>query len=150
GDPINLSDPTGQCPWCLLYYVATYAALYAEEIALATTVAAEIAANVPNPVSSPAAAAVHEAQAGFCAANGSVKLFRAVEPGELADIATRGLFRNPLGIESKYFASTAEEATQEAQMLSRLTGAGPYTIVETSLPSSVFRMLPPGNVLQVD
>jgi hypothetical protein len=79
----------------------------------------------------------------------ATSLFRAVEPAEFADIVAQGAFRNPLGIESKYFATTAEGAAREAQMLSRL-GAGPFTIVETSIPNGVLRSLPAGNILAVD
>lgn len=80
---------------------------------------------------------------------GAVRLFRAVEPGELADILAQGVFRNPFGIEAKYFARTAKGAAHEAQMLSRL-GAGPFTIVETSIPRGALEALPAGNILAVD
>jgi len=37
-----------------------------------------------------------------------------VTQGELDDIAATGAFRNPLGIESKYFSTTSEGAASYA------------------------------------
>ena len=79
-----------------------------------------------------------------------VSLFRAVEPGELADLGAQNAFRNPLGIESKYFSTTAEGAAREAQMLSRLPNTGPFTIVETSISRGALGSLPAGSILSVD
>ena len=80
----------------------------------------------------------------------SVPLFRAVEPAELADIQAREAFRNPFGIEVKFFSTTLEGAAQEARGLSRLTGGKPFTLVETAIPRNRLRLLPEGNTLQVD
>ena len=80
----------------------------------------------------------------------TVSLFRTVEPGELADLGAQNAFRNPFGIESKYFSTTAEGAAREAKMLSGFSGTGPFTIVETSIPRSVLGLLPAGHILSVD
>jgi hypothetical protein len=67
-------------------------------------------------------------------------LYRAVSPAELADLkAAGGGFRNPAGIEVKYFSETAEGAASYAQQAHRAGGAvyeGPYTIVRTEVPSN--------------
>ena len=79
-----------------------------------------------------------------------VSLFRVVEPAELADIQALHAFRNPFGIESKYFSTVAEGAAREAKLLAGFSGTGPFTLVETSIPRSVLPTLPPGSILSVD
>jgi RHS repeat-associated protein len=69
------------------------------------------------------------------AANAGTPLFRAVMQGELDDIATSGAFRNPYGIENKYFSTTAEGAASYARQASRAFGDGPFSIVETRIPT---------------
>lgn len=51
-------------------------------------------------------------------------------------MANNGAFRNPLGIENKYFSTTAQGAASYARQTFR-TGLyeGPYTIVQTSIPT---------------
>lgn len=72
--------------------------------------------------------------------NAVTPLYRAVSPAELADLkAAGGAFRNPAGIEVKYFSETAEGAASYAQQAHRAGGAvyeGPYTIVRTEVPSN--------------
>ena len=63
-------------------------------------------------------------------------LFRAVRPAELKDITVKRAFRNPEGIETKYFSATREGAEQYAEMADRAFADGPYAIVETSMPKS--------------
>ncbi|EDM76670.1 hypothetical protein PPSIR1_38119 [Plesiocystis pacifica SIR-1] len=79
----------------------------------------------------------------------SVPLYRAVEPAELADIQATGEFRNPYGIEVKYFSTTLDGAAEEAKLLHRFSKE-PMTIVETSIPRSSLDMIPQGNTLLVD
>ena len=52
GSPIDLKDPSGECPFCIV--LLYYGAIYAEEIVAASIIAAEVGADVPNPVSSTA------------------------------------------------------------------------------------------------
>jgi hypothetical protein len=61
-----------------------------------------------------------------------------VSSAELDDLAATGTFNNPLGIESKYFSTTAEGASSYAQQTVG-TGLyqGPYSIVQTSIPTSL-------------
>jgi hypothetical protein len=67
---------------------------------------------------------------------GSTSLYRAVTHGELGDIAASGAFRNPFGIENKYFSTSAEGAASYARQASRAFGEGPFTIVETRIPTN--------------
>jgi RHS repeat-associated protein len=70
------------------------------------------------------------------AEEGSTSLFRAVMDKELDDLA-EGAFRNPAGIEVKYFSETAEGAASYARQAHRAFGDGPFTIVETRIPSNL-------------
>ncbi|MFT4046644.1 MAG: RHS repeat-associated core domain-containing protein [Solimonas sp.] len=72
------------------------------------------------------------------AAEGTTTLFRAVSNAELDDLSATGTFNNPLGIESKYFSTTAEGASSYAQQTVG-TGLyqGPYTIIQTSIPTNL-------------
>jgi filamentous hemagglutinin len=70
---------------------------------------------------------------------GMTSLFRAVNPAELSDIsANNGVFQNLGSAEGKYFSTTAEGAGSYAQQTFG-TGLyeGPYTIVQTSIPTSL-------------
>ncbi len=75
------------------------------------------------------------------ARGGMTPLYRAVAPGELADLsANAGAFRNPLGIERKYFSETAEGAASYARQAHQAGGSlyqGPYTIVRTEIPTDL-------------
>ena len=72
----------------------------------------------------------------FLGRNKPYPLARAMGPAELAEIeATGGVFRNPLGIERKYFAETPEGAASYArQAYEGDLYQGPYTIVNSSIP----------------
>lgn len=64
-------------------------------------------------------------------------LYRAVSLAELRDLTSQaGVFRNPAGVEVKYFSTTAEGAAWYAQQTFG-TGLyeGPYTIVRTAISS---------------
>ena len=65
-------------------------------------------------------------------------LYRAVSQAELEDIlANNGAFRNPRGIENKYFSTTRDGAASYAQQtVGTPLYEGPYTIVGTSIPRS--------------
>ncbi len=65
------------------------------------------------------------------------ELYRAVTDAELDDIVRTQAFRNPVGIEVKYFATTAEGASAYAQAASQAFGDGPFTIVETRIPTAL-------------
>jgi hypothetical protein len=69
----------------------------------------------------------------------TINLYRAVGPAELKDIrSTGGIFRIPLGnAEAKYFATTPGGAASFARQTYG-TGLfqGPYTIVQTRIPTS--------------
>jgi len=81
-----------------------------------------------------------------------MKLYRPVTQAELDDLAARsGTFRNPPGIESKYFSISAEGATSYARQTYQRGGImyeGPYTLVETEIPESAMTpgMIPPFGV----
>lgn len=66
-------------------------------------------------------------------------LFRAVAPGELADIRRLGCLRNPPGILVKYFALTETEAAWFARQAVAAFGDPPYAIIEVK---SVVSYLP--------
>ncbi len=74
----------------------------------------------------------------LAAEGGGTTLFRAVNPAELSDLsANGGVFRNLGSAEGKYFSTTAEGAGSYAQQTFG-TGLyeGPYTVVQTTIPSS--------------
>lgn len=81
-----------------------------------------------------------------------MKLYRAVTQAELDDLAVHcGTFRNPPGIETKYFSTSAEGAASYARQTYQRGGAlyeGPYTIVETEIPVSTVtpELIPPFGV----
>jgi RHS repeat-associated protein len=65
-------------------------------------------------------------------------LYRAVMNSELDDIVSSGAFRNPAGIEQKYFSATAEGAASYArQAFGKMGDTSPYTIIRTDAPSSL-------------
>ena len=79
-------------------------------------------------------------------------LFRAVSPAELDDLTANSWgFRNPPGIEVKYFSTDAEGAASYARQTYQRGGLlyeGPYTVVETRIPTSSItpEMIPPFGV----
>jgi hypothetical protein len=56
---------------------------------------------------------------------------------ELDDIAAHGVFRNPAGIEVKYFSTSPEGAASYARQAARAFGDGPFTLVESRIPSQL-------------
>jgi len=74
-------------------------------------------------------------------------LFRAVNPSELADIEATNAFRNPPGIENKYFSTTFDGAESYASQAQAAFKDGPYSLVETSIPS---RAITPDMMVTVD
>ena len=64
-----------------------------------------------------------------------VRLYRAVLTDELVEIVSTGLFRNPAGIDVKYFSATPEGTAFYAKQAYRAwPEEGPYTLVETAAP----------------
>lgn len=72
------------------------------------------------------------------ASSATTPLFRAVSPAEAADLAsTNGAFRNPAGIEVKYFSTSAEGAASYAnQTVGTPLYQGPYSIVQSAIPTN--------------
>jgi RHS repeat-associated protein len=68
-------------------------------------------------------------------AEDNISLYRAVSPSELKDLQdNNGKFRNPKGVESKYFSTTPDGASSYAKQSYKAGGAvyeGPYTVVST-------------------
>ena len=62
-------------------------------------------------------------------------IMRAVTDAELGDLLASGTFRNPYGIEVKYFSTSPNGAAWYAQQAMSPT-FGPFTIVESSIPSN--------------
>ena len=62
-------------------------------------------------------------------------LYRMVTAAELDDIRRLGAFRNPFGLENKYFAIAAESAAAYAQQAHKAFGDGPFTMVATTMPT---------------
>lgn len=56
------------------------------------------------------------------------QIFRVVGPEEAADIAEVGVYRNPYGLEGKYFFPTVKQAVNLARMFTKLGLGGPYTL----------------------
>jgi RHS repeat-associated protein len=92
-------------------------------------------------VAAPYARTGQAAGVANAARGGTTPLYRAVAPGELADLsANAGAYRNPLGIEVKYFSETAEGAASYARQAYQAGGSlyqGPYTIVRTDIASDL-------------
>jgi hypothetical protein len=75
-----------------------------------------------------------EGYSGVSAAgSGAITLFRSVGADEAADIATTGIFNNPVGINVKNFATSAEDAATWGDWLN----VGESTVVTTMVPSAV-------------
>lgn len=79
----------------------------------------------------------------------ATSLYRAVGPAELQNLVARsGAFWNPIGIEAKYFSTSAEGAASFArQAFGTGLYQGPYTIVETKIPTN---LITPGMRVSVD
>jgi hypothetical protein len=73
---------------------------------------------------------------------GSVALYRAVQPIELADIQESGRFvRGRSSIEGKYFTTTAQGAASYAKQAFYGFGDDAYTLVRTAVSSQIFSEL---------
>jgi hypothetical protein len=73
---------------------------------------------------------------------GSVALYRAVQPHELADIQASGRFvRGRSSIEGKYFTTTAQGAASYAKQAFYGFGDDAYTLVRTAVSSQIFSEL---------
>jgi len=66
----------------------------------------------------------------------TTSLFRAVTNAERESIQSLNAFSNPPGIEVKYFSTTLEGAQSYASQATAAYGEGPFTIVNTSIPTS--------------
>lgn len=73
---------------------------------------------------------------GDTAGAGTTTLYRAVMPNELADIEASNVLQNTVGNEVKYFSTTAEGAASYGQQAAKAFGDGPFTIVQSSIPTS--------------
>jgi hypothetical protein len=77
--------------------------------------------------------------AGIAAGETST-LYRAVGTAEASQIARTGAFETIPGIETKYFATSAEDAAAWASDFTRsstMSQAGPYSVIEAEFPTSV-------------
>ena len=63
-------------------------------------------------------------------------LFRAVTTPELESIQSLNAFSNPAGIEVKYFSTSLEGAQSYASQATSAFGDGPFSFVQTSIPTS--------------
>jgi hypothetical protein len=77
----------------------------------------------------------------------TIPLWRAVQPAELSDIQATGTLRNPIGVETKYFASSPQGAASYANQAVTAFGDAPYDFVRTEIATS---SLNPENFVQVD
>ena len=81
---------------------------------------------------------------------GSVAIYRAVQQAELEDILQFGGFRNPYGLEVKYFSTSEGGAASYAVKAYRAwPEEGPYTAVKSSIPEELIKpeMLPEGGAV---
>ncbi|HIE0436647.1 TPA: RHS repeat-associated core domain-containing protein, partial [Proteus mirabilis] len=67
----------------------------------------------------------------------TVDLYRAVGPDELNNIKQTNTFSNPPGIETKYFTTSGESASEYGKKAVLGFGDEPYTIVKTSVPKNL-------------
>jgi hypothetical protein len=68
---------------------------------------------------------------------GVTTLYRAVMPGEAADIAATGVLRNPTGVEVKYFSTAIDGAASYANLAARAFGDGPFTFIRVDIPTNL-------------
>lgn len=69
------------------------------------------------------------------------RIFRAIEPDELADLADLGAFRTVAGLEGKYFWPTQAQAGEFAEMMTKRGMGGPYCIASGCIPARVLRQI---------
>ncbi|MCI5115755.1 MAG: RHS repeat-associated core domain-containing protein [Candidatus Electrothrix sp. AX1] len=137
-DPVNWIDPNGENP-LLILGAAAFLVLTNPDVA-----------NAPGPedqieISNGDAGIVIDAALGLGMGIAGSKiakcyksqpLYRAVGPDELADLQKTNMFRNPKGIEVKYFSTTRKGAEQYGQMAQKRFNHAPYTVLKTSIPKS--------------
>jgi hypothetical protein len=76
------------------------------------------------------------------AAGGSQRIFRAVEPDELADLVGSGQYRNIPGIGGgKYFFPTKQQADTFAEMMLKANIGGPYCTTSGCIPANLLRQV---------
>jgi hypothetical protein len=129
------------CEGAFMFTVGLYCdiAFMAAERYLAYTAAAAASRTAATRSASAAAAAAATATA---AGKGTTTLWRAVQAGEAADIASTGVFRNLGFAEGKYFATTSEGATSFARQAGNTFEGGAYsTLVKTEVPNSLVQQL---------
>jgi hypothetical protein len=73
-------------------------------------------------------------------------LYRAVKPAELAHIQATNSFQPLWPGMGKYFTPSAESAASFAKQASAGFSDGPYTIIQTTAPATVFDGLTPASV----
>lgn len=66
-----------------------------------------------------------------------VPMYRAVRAEELEEIQRTNQFRNPEGIEVKYFVLTVEEAERYAKLAVQAFRDSPYSIVRTAVVAEI-------------
>ncbi len=70
------------------------------------------------------------------------RIFRAVEPDELADLMGSGQYRNIAGIgDGKYFFPTRQQADAFAEMMTKRGMGGPYCTTSGCMPSNLLRQV---------
>lgn len=67
-----------------------------------------------------------------------MRVYRIVGPDEAADIAATGAYRNPAGLEGKYFFPTQAQAENLAAMYGKAGIGGPYTLTSGVVPRGVY------------
>ncbi|MFM0184040.1 hypothetical protein PQR52_36615, partial [Paraburkholderia aspalathi] len=77
---------------------------------------------------------------------GTTTLYRAVGPGELADIEAAGKFQNLGSAEGKYFTTSSAAASSYAQQAVNAFGDPAYTTVTTQILNSVLNGIEPVSV----
>ena len=73
----------------------------------------------------------------------AVKVFRVHGPEETADIAKSGGFRNPPGLEGKYFFPTRAQAENLGRMYSKAGIGGPYNVSSGTVSRNVLERAEP-------
>ncbi len=67
----------------------------------------------------------------------TVPLYRAVSPSELNNIKQTNAFNSPPGIETKYFTTSGEKASEYGKKAVLAFHDEPYTIVKTEIPKNI-------------
>ena len=84
------------------------------------------------------ARALKAADAARTAGDDATQLFRAVGRAEADDIAASGVYRNPPGLEGKYFYPTQEQAENLAATYSKM-GLGEHTVTSGRISTDLLR-----------